>query len=114
MILMEIENYETLGVHPPSLQITHNALSVVNVTISLTNVLIMSAKDVIEETLVTTKSSASSNHNDLNHNSLWQNNKPNKPELIIQTYSKISHFPLSSLVLLQPEDDSWNIFLLRP
>jgi len=106
MILIEIENYETLEVRLSSLQTTHNALSVVNMTISLTNVLIMSAKDVIEETLVTTKSSASSNHNNLNYNLLWQNNKPNKPELIIQTYSKMSHFPLSSLVSLQLEDDS--------
>ena len=114
MILMEIKNYETLGMHPPSLQTTHNALSVVDVTISLTNALIMFAKDVIKETLVITKSSASSNHDDLNHNSLWQNDKPNEPEPIIQTFSKINHFLLSSLVSLQPEDDSWNIFSLRP
>jgi len=74
----------------------------------------MSAKDVIEETLVITKSSASSNHNDLNHDLLWQNDKPNKPESIIQTCSDMNHFPLSSLVSLQPDDDSWNIFSLRP
>jgi len=114
MILMEIQNYETLGMRPFSLQTTHNALSVVDVTISLTNALIMSAKDVIEETLVITKSSASSNHDDPNHNSLWQNDKPNEPESIIQTCSDMSHFPLSSLVSLQPDDDSWNIFSLRP
>jgi len=113
MILIEIENYETLGVHLPSLQTMHNALSVIDMTISLTNALIMSAKDIIEETLVTTKSSASSNHNNLNYNLLWQNNKPNELELIIQTYSKTSHFLLSSLVSLQPEDDSWNIFSPR-
>jgi len=114
MILIEIENYETLGMRPPSLQTTHNALSVVNVTISSTNTLIMSAKDVIEETLVITKSSASSNHNDPNHDSPWQNDKLNEPESITQISSKINHFPLSSLVSLQPEDDSWNIFSLRP
>ena len=100
MILMEIKNYETLGMHSPSLQTTHNALSVVDVTISLTNALIMFAKDVIKETLVITKSSASSNHDDLNHDSLWQNDKPNEPEPIIQTFSKINHFLLSSLVSL--------------
>ena len=82
MILIEIENYETLGMYSPSLQMMHNALSVVDVTISLTNVLIISAKDVIEKTLVITRSSASSNHNDLNHDSLWQNDKLNEPELI--------------------------------
>jgi len=114
MILVEIQNYETLGIHPSLLQITHNALSVVDVTISSTNVLIMSAKDVIEETLVITKSSASSNHNNPNHNSLWQNDKLNEPELIIQTCSNMNHFPLLSLVSLQPDDDSWNIFSLRP
>jgi len=113
MILMEIQNYKTLGMCPPSLQTTHNALSVINVTISLTNALIMSAKDVIEETLVITKSSVFSNYDNPNHDSLWQNDKPNEPELIIQTCSDINHFPLSSLVSLQPDDDSWNIFSLR-
>ena len=114
IILIEIKNYEILGMCPLSLQITHNALSIVNVTISLTNVLIMSAKDVIEETLVITESSASSNHNDPNHNLLWQNNKLSEPELIIQICSAINHFPLSSLVSLQPDNNSWNIFSLRP
>ena len=114
MILVEIQNYETLGMYLPLLQTTHNALSVVNVTIFLTNVLIMSAKDVIEETLVITKSSVSSNHDDPNYDSLWQNDKPNEPELIIQTCSDMNHFPLSSLVSLQPDDDSWNIFSPRP
>ena len=85
----------------------------VDVTISSTNVLIMSAKDVIEETLVITRSSASSNHNDLNYDLLWQNDKPNEPELTTQISSKTNHFPLSSLVSLQPEDDSWNIFSPR-
>jgi len=70
MILVEIQNYETLGMCPPSLQTTHNALSVVDVTISSINALIMSAKDVIKKTLVITKSSASSNHDDPNHDSL--------------------------------------------
>jgi len=114
MILMEIENYETLGMRPPSLQTTHNALSVVDMTISSTNALIMSAKDVIKETLVITKSSASSNHDDLNHDSLWQNDKLNEPEPITQISSEMNHYPLSSLVSLQPEDDSWNIFSPRP
>ena len=109
MILMEIQNYETLGMHLLSLQTTHNALSVVNVTISSTNALIMSVKDVIKETLVITKSSASSNHD-----SLWQNDKPNEPESIIQTCSDMNHFSLSLLVSLQPDDDSWNIFSPRP
>ena len=113
MILIEIENYETLGMYSPSLQMMHNALSVVDVTISLTNVLIISAKDVIEETLVIMRSFASSNHDDLNHDSLWQNDKPNEPEPITQIFSKTNHFLLSSLVSLQPEDDSWNIFSLR-
>jgi len=62
IILIEIKNYETLGICSPLLQMTHNALSVVNMTISSTNVLIMSIKDVTEETLVTTKSSVFSNH----------------------------------------------------
>jgi len=114
IILVEIQNYEMLGMRPPSLQTTHNALSVVNVTISSTNALIMSAKDVIEETLVITKSSASSNHNDPNHNLLWQNDKLNEPESTIQICSDMNHFPLSSLVSLQPDDDSWNIFSPRP
>jgi len=114
MILMEIKNYETLGMRPPLLQMTHNALSVVDVTISLTNALIMSAKDVIEETLVITKSSASFNHDNLNHDLLWQNDKLNKPEPITQISSKMNHYLLSSLVSLQPEDDSWNIFSPRP
>ena len=105
MILMEIENYETLGMRPPSLQTTHNALSVVDVTIS---------SDVIKETLVITKSSASSNHDNLNHDSLWRNDKPNEPELTIKISSETNHFPLSSLVSLQLEDDSWNIFSPRP
>ena len=100
MILMEIKNYETLGMHPPSLQTTHNALSMANMTISLTNVLIMSAKDVIKETLVTMKSSASSNHDDPNHDLLWQKDKHNEPKSIIQTCSETSHFPLSFLVSL--------------
>ena len=114
MILVEIQNYKTLGMRPPSLQTTHNALSVVDVTISLTNALIISAKDVIEETLVITKSSASSNHNNPNHDSLWQNNKPNELESIIQTCSDMNHFLLLSLVSLQPDDDFWNIFSPRP
>jgi len=114
MILMKIENYKTLGMRPPSLQMTHNALSVVDVTISSTNALIMSAKDVIEETLVITKSSASFNHDNLNHDSLWRNDKPNEPESTMQISFETNHFPLSSLVLLQPEDDSWNIFSPRP
>jgi len=74
----------------------------------------MSAKDVIEETLVTTRSSASSNPDDLNLDSPWPNDKPNKQESIIQDYSETSHFPLSSLVSLQPDDDSWNIFSPKP
>jgi len=114
MILMEIQNYETLEMRPPSLQTTHNALSVVDMTISLTNALIMSAKDVIEETLVITKSSASSNHDDPNHDLPWQNDKLNEPESIIQICSDMNHFPLSSLVSLQPDDDSWNILSPRP
>jgi len=114
MILVEIQNYETLEMLPPSLQTTHNALSVVDVTISSTNTLIMSAKDVIEETLVTTKSSASSNHDNPNLDLLLLNDKPNEQESIIQVYSETNHFPLSSLVSLQPDDDSWNIFSLRP
>jgi len=114
MILVKIENYKTLGVCPPSLQTTYNALSVVDVIISLTNALIMSAKDVIEETLVITRNSASSNHDDPNHDLLWQNNKLNEPELTIQISSKTNHFLLLSLVSLQPEDDSWNIFSPRP
>jgi len=113
MILVEIQNYETLEIRPPSLQTTHNALSVVDVTISLTNALIMSAKDAIEETLVITRSSASSNQDDPNLDSLWPNDKLNKQESIIQVYSETSHFLLSSLVSLQPDDDSWNIFSLR-
>jgi len=83
-------------------------------TISSTNALTMSAKDVIKKTLVITKSSAFSNHNDPNHNSLLQKDKLNKQELIIQTYSKTNYFPLLSLVSLQPDDDSWNIFSPRP
>jgi len=114
MILVEIQNYETLEMLPPSLQTTHNALSVVDVTISSINALIMSAKDVIEETLVITKSSASSNLDDLNLDSLLPNDKPNEQESITQVYSKTNHFPLSSLVSLQPDDDSWNIFSPRP
>ena len=109
MILMEIQNYETLEMYLSSLQTTHNALSVVDVTISSTNALIMSAKDVIKETLVIMKSSAS-----FNHNSLWQNDKLNEPESIIQTCSDMNHFPLLSFVSLQPDDDSWNIFSPRP
>jgi len=70
MILIKIQNYETLGMHLLSLQTTHNALSVINMTISSTNILIMSVKDVIEETLVTTKSSVSFNHDNPNHDSL--------------------------------------------
>ena len=103
MIHMEIKNHETLGVCPLLLQMTHNALFVVNVTISSINALIMSAKDVIKEILVTTKSSVSSNYD-----------KHNEPGSIIQTCSEMSHFSLSSLVSLQPEDDSWNIFSPRP
>jgi len=114
MIFIKIQNYKTLGMRLPSLQTTHSALSVVDVTISLTNALIMSAKDVIEKTLVIMKSSASSNHDDPNHNLLWQNDKPNKPESIIQTCSNTNHFLLLSLVSLQPDDDSGNIFSLRP
>ena len=114
MILVKIQNYETLGIHLPLLQTTHNALSVVDVTISLTNALIMSAKDVIKKTLVIMKSSASSNHDDPNYDSLWQNDKPNKLQSIIQTCSNTNHFPLLSLVSLQPDDNSGNIFSLRP
>jgi len=99
-ILIEIKNYKTLEMYPPSLQTTHNALFVVDMTIFLTNALIMSAKDVIKETLVIMKSSASSNHNNLNYDSLWQNNKLNKPESIIQTCSQTNYFLLLSLVLL--------------
>ena len=114
MILMKIENYETLGMRPPSLQTTHNALSMVDVTISSTNALIMFAKDVIKETLVIMRSSASSNHDDLNHDLPWQNDKLNEPELITQISSETNYFPLSSLVSLQLKDNSWNIFSLRP
>jgi len=114
MILVEIQNYKTLEMLPPSLQTTHNVLSVVDVTISSTNALIISAKDVIKETLVITKSSASSNYDDPNLNSLWLNDKLNKQESITQVYSEMNHFPLLSLVLLQPDDVSWNIFSPRP
>jgi len=94
MILVEIKNYKTLGMHPLSLQTTHNVLSVVDVTISLTNVLTMSAKDVIKETLVITKSSVSFNYDNSNHDLLWPNNKPNEPESIIQTCSEMNPFLL--------------------
>jgi len=114
MILVEIQNYETLEMRPPSLQTTHNALSVVDVTISSTNALITSAKDAIEETLVITRSSASSNQDDLNLDLPWPNDKPNEQESIIQDCSETNHFPLSSLVSLQPDDDSWSIFSPRP
>ena len=109
MILMEIQNYETLGIHPPLLQTTHNALSVVDVTISSINALIMSAKDVIKETLVITKSSASFNYDNPNHDLLWQKDKPSKPESIIQICSDTNHFLLLSLVSLQPDVIWWKI-----
>jgi len=114
MILIKIQNYETLGMHLLSLQTTHNALSVINMTISSTNILIMSVKDVIEETLVTTKSSVSFNHDNPNHDSLWLNDKLSKPESITQICSAINHFLLLSLVSFQLDNNSWNIFSLRP
>jgi len=101
MILVEIQNYETLEMRPPSLQTIHNALSVVDVTISSTNMLITSAKDVIEETLVITRNSASSNQDDPNLDSPWPNDKLNEQKSIIQDCSETSHFLLSSLVSLQ-------------
>jgi len=65
------------------------------VIISLTNALIMSAKDVIEETLVITRNSASSNHDDPNHDLLWQNNKLNEPELTIPKRTTFYFYPWS-------------------
>jgi len=65
---------------PPLLQTTHNALSVINITIFLINVLIIFVKDVIKETLVITRDFVFFNHNDLNLDLLLPNNKPNKLE----------------------------------
>jgi len=67
---------------PPLLQTTHNALSVINITIFLINALIIFVKDVIKETLVITRDFVFFNHNDLNLDLLLPNNKPNKLESI--------------------------------
>jgi len=66
----------------PLLQTTHNALSVINITIFLINALIIFVKDVIKETLVITRDFVFFNHNDLNLDLLLPNNKPNKLESI--------------------------------
>jgi len=67
---------------PPLLQTTHNALSVINITIFLINALIIFVKDVIKETLVITRDFVFFNHNDLNLDLLLPNNKPNKLESV--------------------------------
>jgi len=60
MILVEIQNFETLGMEPPSLQTIHNALSVVNMITFLTNTLAMFAKSVTGETQITIRNFVSS------------------------------------------------------
>ena len=60
IILVEIQNFETLGMEPPSLQTIHNALSVVNMITFLTNTLAMFAKSVTEETQITIRKFVSS------------------------------------------------------
>jgi len=66
IILVEIQNFETLEIEPSSLQITYNALSVVNMIISLINALTTFAKSITEETQITMRNSTSSNNNDPN------------------------------------------------
>jgi len=60
IILVEIQNFETLGMEPPSLQTIHNALSVVNMITFLTNTLAMFAKSVTGETQITIRNFVSS------------------------------------------------------
>jgi len=60
MILVEIQNFETLGMEPPSLQTIHNALSVVNMITFLTNTLAMFAKSVTGKTQITIRNFVSS------------------------------------------------------
>jgi len=66
IILVEIQNFETLEIEPSSLQMTYNALSVVNMIISLINALTTFAKSITEETQITMRNSTSSNNNDPN------------------------------------------------
>ena len=60
IILVEIQNFETLGMEPPSLQTIHNALSVVNMITFLTNTLAMFAKSVTGKTQITIRNFVSS------------------------------------------------------
>ena len=60
IILVEIQNFETLEMEPPSLQTIHNALSVVNMITFLTNTLAMFAKSVTGETQITIRNFVSS------------------------------------------------------
>ena len=69
IILVEIQNFETLGMEPPSLQTIHNALSVVNMITFLTNTLAMFAKSVTGEIQITMRNSAFFNNNNPNQNS---------------------------------------------
>ena len=60
IILVEIQNFETLEMEPPSLQTIYNALSVVNMITFLTNTLAMFAKSVTGETQITIRNFVSS------------------------------------------------------
>ena len=60
MILVEIQNFETLEMEPPSLQTIYNALSVVNMITFLTNTLAMFAKSVTGKTQITIRNFVSS------------------------------------------------------
>ena len=60
IILVEIQNFETLEMEPPSLQTIYNALSVVNMITFLTNTLAMFAKSVTGKTQITIRNFVSS------------------------------------------------------
>jgi len=81
--------------------------------ISLTNALTTFAKGAIKGTLDTTKDSAFYNNNAPIPILQWQKGKQKEPSPITLDYSTINPSLHSSLVLLQPESNSWNIFLPR-
>jgi len=114
-VIRQLLNQSTnLKILPYSLQMTFNALSVVDMTTSLISAQIINARNVEDKIQDTTRSSVFSKKIDHTQNSLLLKDKPIEPAMTFLSYFPTNPSPPLLLASLPPDEGSWHIFLPRP